>query len=79
MSVDVPAWVENSPSLYVVRDVDGEVIVCFPVDGFPVKWRSGCDTCQRYSTSGNDFFPSHDAMTYCRSGRRAHCTCDGCW
>ena len=77
--VDVPAWVETSPSRYVVRHVDGEVVVCFPSSARPVKWRSGCDTCQQYGSSGNDFFPSHDAMSHCRSGRRPHCTCDGCF
>ena len=35
--VDVPAWVEASPSRYVVRHVDGEVLVCFPSSAHPVK------------------------------------------
>ena len=51
-----------------------------------VKWRGDCAYCVRVAASPDrpkdpvgGFFPTHDAMPGCRSGRRDHCTCDGCF
>ena len=40
-----------------------------------------CSTCDHYRASAGPrgFFPSHTAMRGCRSGKRDHCTCDGCF
>lgn len=40
-----------------------------------------CEYCDRLrERHGPDgFFPDHDAMSGCRSGKRPHCTCDGCF
>lgn len=49
--------------------------------GFRVVALGECRTCdhyrQQYGPTG--FFPSHSAMGGCRSGKRDHCTCDGCF
>ena len=40
-----------------------------------------CSTCDHYRVSlgRSNFHPAHDAMGGCRSGKRPHCTCDGCF
>lgn len=40
-----------------------------------------CTTCDHYRAEYGPmgFFPQHDAMSNCRSGKRDHCTCDGCF
>lgn len=44
-----------------------------------------CDFCQKTfypklrTTGERAFAPSHTAMSHCRSGKRPHCTCDGCF
>lgn len=35
-----------------------------------------CEYCLEVSVFGG---PSHEASRYCRSGKRAHCTCDACY
>lgn len=44
--------------------------------GGMVNYRSDCDECVRGKGKGG---PSHEALQSCRSGRRPHCTCDGCY
>ena len=39
----------------------------------------GCAYCEREKANGCTFFPPHNASARCRSGRRAHCTCDTCF
>ena len=36
----------------------------------------GCKMCRHVSVFGG---PSHEASTFCRSGKRPHCTCDTCF
>ncbi len=36
----------------------------------------GCRECEVYSVFGG---PSHHASSFCRSGKRPHCTCDTCF
>jgi hypothetical protein len=38
-----------------------------------------CDYCDRERAQNNNFHPSHDASDRCRSGKRAHCSCDTCF
>lgn len=69
-------------SSMIDREESGVRVVRYPGPGNKVKWRGDCDYCQRIA-EGRDpvkgFFPDHDAMGGCRSGRRDHCTCDGCF
>ncbi len=39
----------------------------------------GCSYCDREKERGSWFFPDHFAMNSCQSGKRNHCTCDGCF
>jgi hypothetical protein len=41
----------------------------------------GCPTCApAYAhPTLSAFMPQHRAGAYCRSGKRNHCTCDGCF
>ena len=38
-----------------------------------------CQSCDREREAGTSFHPSHDASSYCESGKRPHCTCDACF
>lgn len=73
----VPEWAATSTTKYTRTVEDGVLIVRFP--GGSVKYRSDCKTCVRYGSGDTDFWPDHDAMAGCRSGRHSHCTCDGCF
>lgn len=49
-----------------------------------IRWADeGCDLCAKHVAAihkGETFFaPNHTASAYCRSGQRAHCTCDTCF
>jgi hypothetical protein len=35
----------------------------------------GCATCAEVKV----FIPHHDASPWCKSGKRAHCSCEVCW
>lgn len=38
-----------------------------------------CGYCDSQREAEATFFPSHQAMSHCRSGGRNHCTCDSCF
>lgn len=42
----------------------------------PIVWDTRCDYCIQI---GVGFGPNHDPSAGCQSGRRPHCTCDGCF
>lgn len=74
-----PPWLDETAVKYTVGIESGVTVVRYPGGDHSVKWRSDCQTCCRYAESSMGFFPSHEAMKSCRSGRRDHCTCDGCF
>lgn len=39
----------------------------------------GCKGCEPFFKNPNAFAPSHNASKLCQSGKRSHCTCDGCF
>lgn len=44
--------------------------------------KRGCEACLEFYHSAdpiNVFAPAHTATSHCRSGKRNHCTCDGCF
>jgi hypothetical protein len=55
--------VENGVT--IVRWLNGQVIR-----------RSDCDACTGWAANGG---PEHQANSTCRSGKRDHCSCDGCY
>jgi len=38
-----------------------------------------CLTCQRFLNEGAYHSPRHEAMDFCRSGKRSHCSCSSCF
>lgn len=38
-----------------------------------------CKLCDDMREREVTFFPPHNALLTCRSGRRNHCTCDSCF
>jgi hypothetical protein len=38
-----------------------------------------CRYCDERRVEGSDFHPPHDASPRCKSGGRAHCSCDTCF
>jgi hypothetical protein len=40
------------------------------------KAHPDCDYCLTVSVFGG---PGHEPSSFCRSGKRPHCTCDTCW
>ena len=70
----LPAWFD--PDVYrgcTVAVESGVTVIRAP---HGVWWRSDCRGC---TSQISERFPRHEASADCRSGRRAHCTCDGCW
>jgi hypothetical protein len=39
----------------------------------------GCAYCDKEKAVGSTFFPNHFASERCESGKRKHCSCDGCF
>lgn len=75
--MSTPAWFGQTSVEYTQHDEGGVTVIRYPGGSHPVRWRSDCDRCQSYVDTS--WFPDHDAMPGCRSGRRDHCTCDGCF
>lgn len=73
-----PAWFGNTLCKYTSAIEDGALVIRYPGGNKDVKWRSDCTYCAE-GCSSTDFYPSHTAMSNCRSGGRNHCTCDGCF
>lgn len=69
MTITIPSL---SPGEHVVGGVTLVV-----VNSGHIVWRSDCTQCVRQGKGA--FAPDHDAMSNCKSGSRAHCTCDGCF
>lgn len=68
------------PDEKVPREIGEHTVddVTFVIGGVEnVIWRSDCERCA-YLGKGN-LAPYHDALRSCRSGRRSHCSCDGCF
>ncbi len=42
------------------------------------RYVEGCESCRAIAEQGG-FGPSHSPSPLCRSGGRAHCTCDACF
>ena len=38
-----------------------------------------CKYCDELREKGQNFAPPHDPSSMCASGRRNHCSCDGCF
>lgn len=47
--------------------------------GATATYYSGCRTCERELRTGYTFFPPHQPSYACQSGKRPHCSCDGCF
>lgn len=69
-----PAWFDPKVYRGCSVELDGDVTIIRAPSG--VWWRSDCQYCASQTT---ERFPRHEASADCQSGRRAHCTCDGCW
>lgn len=41
------------------------------------KYKEGCDYCEKYKD--DQMMPPHEASSFCKSGKRSHCTCDTCF
>lgn len=63
-------------------NIGESAVVCYRCEcallGYsPKRWNPDCQTCQDWGQDHHG--PSHEAMSNCKSGKRNHCTCDGCF
>lgn len=74
-------WTETVTAEDLHPDDDGSARPYANNTGFFVVALGECSTCDHYrqQSGPRGFFPSHTAGRGCRSGKRDHCTCDGCF
>lgn len=79
----VEAVTLRAPIYRAAYGIDGGILVTDPAvyASWPARTDRvvGCDYCRRLALAREDFAPRHTASDRCRSGKRAHCTCDTCF
>jgi len=75
---DSPFWIDTTAA-QIVHGVRHEGVEVFAPTHVFFAPRGDCPTCDRQRETESTFFPSHDAMEHCRSGRRNHCSCNSCF
>lgn len=64
----------DKPVINVIHHTDDSMLEWTNTEGTRVRVTT-CGSCKRDGNRG----PNHAPLSSCRSGKRPHCTCDGCF